>query len=245
MKSDIMGFLVIPALDIKDRKCVQLIGGDPSKKLIELDDPEEVAMEWQRLGAKRLHLIDLSGTIDESSVNQEIISRIIKSLEIPIQFGGGLRDLESAMKFLDLGAEKVILGTMALKNPEILKTLAEKYGRERIIVALDSKDGFVVIKGWQEKTSKRASEVAREFEPYASEVLFTNVDVEGQMKGINKEIIKEMVESTSMGVIVSGGITTLEDIKTSKNLGASGVVIGSSLYTKKIDFGKALGIQEL
>ena len=234
-----MAFLVIPALDLKDRKCVQLVGGDPKKKLIEEDNPLGIAEYWEDSGAGRLHLIDLDGAIVGRRLNEDIVKNIVERLEIPVEFGGGLRSIEDAGAFLDMGVEKIILGTMALKNPEVLEKLSEKYGTERIIIALDSKDGYVVIKGWTEGTGQRASEIVRRFEPYAAEVLFTDVDVEGQMAGVDEALIKEVIDATNLGVLVSGGITTIDDIKKVRNLGASGVVIGSALYTGKLYFEKA------
>jgi phosphoribosylformimino-5-aminoimidazole carboxamide ribotide isomerase len=239
-----MAFLVIPALDLKDRKCVQLVGGDPSKRLIELENPLEIAKEWESLGARRLHLIDLDGAIGGVRKNESIVREIVGELQIPVQFGGGIRSIEDARAFLDLGVERIILGTIAINNPEILKDLSEKYGRERLMVALDSKGGKVVVKGWTEKTKVRATDIAKRFEPYAGEVLFTDVDVEGRMKGINEKTLKGMVDSTSLGVIASGGISSIEDVKNAKKLGALGVVIGSALYTGKIDFEKARGLEE-
>jgi phosphoribosylformimino-5-aminoimidazole carboxamide ribotide isomerase len=234
-----MDFLVIPALDLKDGKCVQLVGGDPKKKLIEEDNPREIAEYWEGSGAKRLHLIDLDGAIEGARLNEPIVRKIVEEIEIPIQFGGGIRTLEDAAALLDMGVEKIILGTIAVNNPGALLELSEKYGRERIIVALDSKDGKVVVKGWTEDTGSRASDIIGEFEPYASEVLFTNVDVEGRMSGIDEDIIKEVADATSLGVLASGGITTIDDIKKAREAGASGVVIGSALYTGKLNFERA------
>ncbi|MFQ6105544.1 MAG: HisA/HisF-related TIM barrel protein, partial [Candidatus Hydrothermarchaeaceae archaeon] len=153
------------------------------------------------------------------------------------------RKIEDARLFLDMGIEKVIIGTLAVKEPDVVKMLAEKYGRERIIVALDSKDGKVVIRGWREKTGKRAEEIVKNYEECASEILFTNVNVEGLMKGIDENRINEIVNSTSLGVIVSGGIASIKDVKKVKKSGAAGIVIGSALYTKKIDFKEALKIR--
>lgn len=234
-----MEFLVIPALDLKDGKCVQLVGGDPEKKLIEEDNPLEIAEYWEDSGAKRLHLIDLDGAIEGARLNEPIVRKIVEEIEIPIQFGGGIRTLEDAITLLDIGIGKIILGTIAVNNPKSLSSLSEKYGRERIIVALDSKDGKVVVKGWTEGTGSRASDIASEFEPYASEVLFTNVDMEGRMAGIDEDLIKEVVDATSLGVIASGGITTIDDVKKARGAGASGVVIGSAFYTGKLQFEKA------
>jgi phosphoribosylformimino-5-aminoimidazole carboxamide ribotide isomerase len=230
-----MSFLVIPALDLKDGKCVQLKGGDPAKKLIELDNPIDIAKKWEELGAKRLHLIDLDGAIEGVRKNETIVKEIVRELQIPVQFGGGLRSIRDAMHFLDLGVEKIILGTLAVEKPDILSSLTEKYGRERIIVALDSKGKNVVIKGWTQVTDLRTTDIASAFEPYASEMLFTDIEREGRMKGINEEILSEIINATSMGVIVSGGISTIEDIEKVRRLGALGVVVGSALYFGKID----------
>ncbi|MFH1774436.1 MAG: 1-(5-phosphoribosyl)-5-[(5-phosphoribosylamino)methylideneamino]imidazole-4-carboxamide isomerase [Methanobacteriota archaeon] len=232
--------LVIPALDLKDKKCVRLIQGDPERKTIELENPLEIAKNWESLGAPRLHLVDLDGAIGGTRKNESIVREIIGELTIPVQFGGGIRSLEDARLFLDAGAAKVVLGTIAIQKPEIIEKLAEKYGRERIIIALDSRNGRVVIKGWTERTGIKAAEIVRKFEKNASEVLFTNVDVEGMMKGIDEKAVKEMVDSTSLGVIVSGGIASLKDIEKIKKFGAKGVVIGSALYTGKINYREAL-----
>jgi phosphoribosylformimino-5-aminoimidazole carboxamide ribotide isomerase len=232
--------LVIPALDLKDKKCVRLIQGDPERKTIELENPLEIAKNWESLGAPRLHLVDLDGAIGGTRKNESIVREIIGELTIPVQFGGGIRSIEDARLFLDAGAAKVVLGTIAIQKPEIIEKLAEKYGRERIIIALDSRNGRVVIKGWTERTGIKAAEIVKKFEKNVSEVLFTNVDVEGMMKGIDEKAVKEMVDSTSLGVIVSGGIASLKDIEKIKKLGAKGVVIGSALYTGKINYREAL-----
>jgi len=222
-------FLVIPALDLKDKKCVQLVQGDPSKKIVELEEPVSIAKHWEEKGARRLHLIDLDGAILGERKNEGIVKEIVKELSIPVQFGGGIRSLEDAMHFLDLGVEKIILGTLTIKSPEIVEKLEEKYGKERIIIALDSKQGYVAIKGWKKTTKIKATELAKKFESLVEEFLFTNIDVEGKMRGINEKIIKEVISSTKAKVIVSGGISSVEDVKKIKSLGAGGVVIGSAL----------------
>lgn len=239
-----MAFYVIPALDLKDRKCVQLVGGDPKKKLIEEDNPIEIARYWEESGAKRLHLIDLDGAIDGRRKNEALVREIVEELKIPVQFGGGLRTVEDARASLDMGIEKIILGTMAVNNPEVLEELTEKYGPERLIIALDSRSGRVAIKGWTEVTGQRASEIVEKFEPYVNEVLFTNIDVEGRMAGFDEKTTKEMIDATSLGVLASGGITTTEDIKRARDIGAAGVIIGSALYTGKLDFKTAKQLEE-
>ena len=238
-----MSFLVIPALDLKDGRCVQLVGGDPSRKLVELDNPVEVARRWEELGARRLHLVDLDAAIEGSEVNRPLVEEIITGLSIPVQLGGGIRSVAEARRFLELGAAKVILGTAALEKPEILQQISEEYGKERIIVAVDAKEGYVVVCGWRRKTRLRATEAARMYARYAEELLFTNVSVEGKMQGVDLKAVSEVVRATSARVIVSGGIASLEDIRKVKELGAFAVVIGSALYTGRIDFTEALKLE--
>ncbi|MFQ5800412.1 MAG: 1-(5-phosphoribosyl)-5-[(5-phosphoribosylamino)methylideneamino]imidazole-4-carboxamide isomerase [Candidatus Hydrothermarchaeales archaeon] len=238
-----MPFLVIPAVDLKDGKCVRLVQGDPARKTVELENPVDVAKRWETLGAKRLHVVDLDGALHGVRKNETIVKDIIRALEIPVQFGGGIRSFEDARNLLDFGIVKIILGTAAMEEPEFMENLKEKYGRERIIVALDSKAGRVVTKGWVKETGEQATEVAKRFEALASECLFTNVDVEGKVKGINVDVIKEMVNATTMGVIASGGVSSLRDLEAVKRAGAVGVVIGTALYKGKIDFEDALSLQ--
>jgi phosphoribosylformimino-5-aminoimidazole carboxamide ribotide isomerase len=233
-------FLAIPAVDLKDGKCVQLRQGLETDVLLELEDPIGVARRWESMGAPRLHVVDLDGAIKGARVNEGILREIVREVGVPIQFGGGVRRIADARELLDFGVEKIILGTMALEDPEALAGIVEKYGKERVMVALDSKGGEVVVKGWKAGTGIAAKEVIRKFEPYASEVLFTNVDVEGLMKGVNKGAVEEVVKASSLDVIVSGGISTVDDIKRIRSLGARGVVIGSALYTGKLDYREAL-----
>jgi phosphoribosylformimino-5-aminoimidazole carboxamide ribotide isomerase len=240
-----MSFLVIPAVDLKGGKCVRLVQGDPRHKTVELDNPVEVAQSWQKMGARRLHLIDLDGALLGERKNEKIVREIVSTLDIPVQFGGGIRSFEDACNLLELGIDKIIVGTAAMETPAILKKLSEQYGRDRIIVALDSKGGRVVTKGWVEETGERAASVAKSFEDFASEYLFTNVDVEGMIQGIKIDIIKEVVGSTKSRIIASGGISTLGDIQAIKDAGATAVVIGTALYKGRIDFKEALEREEI
>ena len=237
-------FLVIPAVDLKGGKCVQLRQGREDSVILELDDPVAVALRWERLGAPRLHVVDLDGALKEKRVNEGILREIVGRIGIPVQFGGGIRSPEDVGALLDLGVSRVIIGTLALENPKILEAISEKHGRDKITIALDSRKGKVVVRGWKKNTGLKPSEVARKFEPYASEVLYTNVDREGLMRGVAEEAIKEVVEATSMGVIVSGGVSTVEDVKKIKELGAKGVVIGSAIYTGKLDYRDALKVSK-
>ncbi|BAW31617.1 MAG TPA: 1-(5-phosphoribosyl)-5-[(5-phosphoribosylamino)methylideneamino]imidazole-4-carboxamide isomerase [Methanothermobacter sp.] len=236
--------LIIPAVDIKDGKCVQLVQGIPGTEQVIIDDPVGMAMKWEEMGANTLHLIDLDGAL-ETGRNLNIIKKIVKSLSIPVQLGGGIRTREYAQKLLDIGVERIILGTLAIKNPEIVKKLSDEYGSEHIMVSLDTKDSKVVIKGWTKKTSKEAPKLAKLFENKgAGSILFTNVNVEGLLKGVDIKPLTELVKTVKIPIIYSGGVTTIKDLKILKKTGVKGVVIGSALYKGKIDFKEALKYQD-
>lgn len=232
---------IIPAVDIKDKKCVQLVQGKPGSEQVVIENPVEVAKEWERKGASILHVIDLDGAFGDKEKNMEIIKKIINELNVPVQMGGGIRTKEDAVKLLEIGVDKVILGTVAIENPEIVEELSHEFGSERIIVALDSKDSKVVIKGWSEKTSKSAPEFGKIFEEKgAGSILFTNVDFEGLLKGFDTQPLLDLLESVNIPVIYSGGVTSIDDIKKISETDVYGVVVGSALYKGKIDFKEAL-----
>ena len=235
---------IIPAVDIKDGKCTQLVGGKLGTEKF-YGSPVESAMRWEERGAEILHVIDLDAALGTGSNLNEIIE-IKNSTNIPVQVGGGIRKYEDAKKLLEAGIDKIIAGTFAhedyfndLKN---LKKLKNKFGKERLIVAVDSKKGKVVIRGWQQSSDFFASEFVKNFEEVAWGFLYTDVDVEGRMKGVNLSGIKKVVSATELPVIVSGGISSAEDIKNIKEAGAYGVVLGKALYEEKILFEDLLKI---
>jgi len=233
--------LIIPAVDMKNKKCVQLIQGNPDKKHVELDNPPEIAKKWVNLGAEMLHLVDLDGAIDGKRVNDEFIEEIIKNSGVPVQIGGGIRSVSDALYFIEKGAEKVIIGTVAVQNPEVIKELSEIVGSEKIMVALDAKDGKVVIKGWKEKTEYTPVQMGKILEKMgAGSILFTNVDSEGLLQGINVTPTKELVDNLNIPIIASGGVTTIEDLIKLKEIGVYGVVVGSAIYKNMINLTDAI-----
>jgi phosphoribosylformimino-5-aminoimidazole carboxamide ribotide isomerase len=235
---------VIPAVDIKNGKCVQLVQGKPGTEQIIIENPEVVAQEWESKGAEILHVINLDGAFGNTSNNLEIIKKIIKTVSIPVQLGGGIRTVTDASNLLDIGVEKVILGTMAVENPENISEISKEYGSKRTIVALDSRDGKVVVKGWTEKTEKKAPELGVSLENKgAGGILFTNVDVEGMMSGFNMDPLNELLSAVDIPVIYSGGVTSLDDVKKLSETETYGVVIGSALYKGKINFEDTLKYQ--
>lgn len=236
--------IIIPAVDIKNGKCVQLVQGEPGTEQIILENPAEVALQWENRGAKRLHIVDLDGALG-SGENLPVIHEIMEKTSQPVQMGGGIRTVNDAKRLLDAGVDTVIIGTMAIKNPDIICELSDRYGSERICVSLDSRDNRVVTHGWTESTDKTPWEYAKIFEHKgAGSILFTNVDVEGLLNGIDPEPVKNLLNSVSVSVIYSGGITSPDDLKILSEIGTDYVVIGSALYKGLIDFEEALKYQD-
>jgi len=234
---------IIPAVDIKYGKCVQLVQGKPGTEMVKIDNPEKIAKNWEEYGAKNLHLIDLDGAINNKP-NLIAIKKVLDEVSIPIQLGGGIRDIDYAKNLLDLGVERIILGTMGIKHPETIEILSKEYGNERIMISLDSKDDKVLIKGWSENINRTSYGIAKEFEGLGSgSILFTNVDVEGLLSGVSLEPLIKLKKSVDIPIVYSGGVTSIDDLKKLKETKVEGVVIGSALYKNKIDFKEALKIQ--
>jgi len=235
--------MIIPAVDIKNGKCVQLVQGQPGTEQVEIDNPVEVALSWQNMGAKMLHLIDLDGAFGDNQRNQEIIKSMVTELSIPIQMGGGIRSIDDATKLLQTGVERVILGTLAMENQDVVTQLSNEFGSEKIIVALDSKDGQVVVRGWTEKTQQSVPEMGKIMEDAgAGGILFTNVDYEGLLEGFNIAPLNELLKAVNIPVVYAGGVSSIDDLKILSSTEVYGVVIGSALYKGKIDFEEALNL---
>lgn len=239
-----MDFEVIPAVDMRGGKCVQLVQGVPGSEIISLDDPLAVALDWVVKGAKTLHLVDLDGAIEGKRKNAPIIEGIVKACKekgVCIQVGGGIRNFEDVAALLKLGVSRVILGTAVLQDPELVRLLAGAFGSASITVALDAKNGKISIKGWTEECVQTPVEMGRKFEELgAGSLLFTNIDTEGLMQGVNPIPTKELVESVSIPVIVSGGVSSLQDLRILKETEAAGIVIGSALYTGRFTLEEAI-----
>ena len=236
--------IIIPAVDIKNSKCVQLVQGEPGTEHVIIDNPADVAVKWINKGAKRLHIVDLDGALG-SGQNINIVKEIVEKSTVPTQMGGGIRTMDDARKLLDVGIDTVIIGTMAIENPDIIEELSNEYGKDRICVSLDSKDNRVVTHGWTKFTDKTPLEYARIFQDKgAGSILFTNVDVEGLLNGINLDIAENLISNIDIPVIYSGGITSIDDIKSLKQINTEYVVIGSALYKGLIEFEDLLEYQD-
>ena len=241
-------FEVIPAIDLKGGKCVQLRQGRASDVIFSTNEPpEEIAKCWVALGARTLHIVDLDGAFRGTLVHFQQIKRILEAVhdacssKCKIQVGGGIRDYESAEKLLSAGVERVIFGTVAFRRPEVVRAVAEDFSKHRVMVALDARGGKVAVEGWQHTTEIGVREAAKHAESIgAGSILFTNIDVEGLMRGVNVSAIREVVRAVSVPVVASGGVSSVEDVLAVCDAGAAGVVVGSALYTGKIDFRSAV-----
>ncbi|HJH27406.1 MAG TPA: 1-(5-phosphoribosyl)-5-((5-phosphoribosylamino)methylideneamino)imidazole-4-carboxamide isomerase [Methanophagales archaeon] len=239
-------FELIPAIDLRDGRCVQLRQGKKEDEIFaSAENPVEIARGWVIQGARRLHVIDLDGAFQEEKNNLGVIKKIADAEGVrekaKIQVGGGIRSYETAVELLELGIDRIIFGTVALKSPYLIEQVANAFSPERVMVALDARKGKVAIDGWREVTGVNATEAAKQVERIgAGSLLFTNIDVEGLMEGVEQEIIAEFVSSVSIPVVIAGGVSSVEDIGKIKDAGASGVVMGSALYKGKIDFSELL-----
>lgn len=236
-----MNFAFFPAVDLRGGKCVQLVGGVPGTEVVALDDPLFQAERWVAEGADHLHIIDLDGAILGKRVNAPILKKMVKKLDLFIQVGGGIRSEEDVSEVLDIGVDRAILGTAALREPDIVSRLADRHGKERIMVALDVKKGDVTAEGWQKQMGRKAVELGRLFEKMgAGSILFTNIDVEGQQKGIDLEPTRNLVSSVGIPVVAAGGVTEIEDVLALRQAGAAGAVAGTAIYTGKLSVSRTL-----
>ena len=224
---------VIPAVDVMDHKVVQLVGGVPGSQQIVIPDPVSVAEMWIGKGADYLHLVDLDAAFDKES-NIPVFKRIIEELGVPAEIGGGIRSTETVDELVSAGADRIVVGTKAVKEPEWLAEIADRHPG-RIVLSMDTKGGSIAIKGWQESASRTVDEmfdIIRDM-PLAG-VLNTNVDVEGQRKGIDEAQARDFISRCPCPVIASGGVTSEEDARILADAGAEGSVVGLALYTEVI-----------
>lgn len=236
-----MPFDLFPAVDLRGGRCVQLVGGVPGSEVVSLEDPLAEAVRWADMGSSTLHIIDLDGAIQGVRINGPILQEIVETLDLFIQVGGGIRSREDAASLLGLGVDRVILGTAALARPDMVKELASDFGSERVMVALDVRRGKVTTEGWQRDLEEGAIELGLLFqERGAGSILFTNIDTEGQVRGIDPEPTRRLVEAVEIPVVAAGGVTTVEDLLLLRGAGAAGAVVGTAIYTGKLDFRVAL-----
>ncbi|NUB90222.1 1-(5-phosphoribosyl)-5-[(5-phosphoribosylamino)methylideneamino]imidazole-4-carboxamide isomerase [Haloterrigena sp. SYSU A121-1] len=231
-------FQVIPAVDMQDGEVVQLVQGERGTEKT-YGDPVDAARRWLDEGAEALHLVDLDGAFEGRRANGDAIDEVLETVDVPTQLGGGIRTADDAVDLLERGVDRVILGTAAVENPEIVAEISERHP-DSVVVSLDAKDGEVVVEGWTEGAGISPVDAAERYEELgAAAILFTNVDVEGQLEGVATEPVRELVAATDIPVIASGGVATLEDVRDLKAAGAAAVVVGSALYEGNITLEEA------
>jgi phosphoribosylformimino-5-aminoimidazole carboxamide ribotide isomerase len=236
--------LLIPAIDIKDGHCVRLEQGDMNRSTVFSEDPAAMAKHWLSKGARRLHLVDLNGAFAGKPKNEAAIKAILKAVgsDIPVQLGGGIRDLETIERLLDDGISTIIIGTAAVKNPGFLQDACTAFAGH-IMVGLDAKDGKVATDGWSKLTGHEVIDLAKKFEDYGAEaIIYTDIGRDGMLKGINLEATVKLAQSVRIPVIASGGLSSKKDIEALcavEDEGVMGVIAGRSIYTGDIDLTEA------
>jgi phosphoribosylformimino-5-aminoimidazole carboxamide ribotide isomerase len=233
---------VIPAIDLLAGRCVRLYQGDYQQSQVFNENPLEVALQWESQGATRLHLVDLDGAKEGTTVNLDIIKTIVETLTIPVQVGGGLRHRISVERLLNLGVERAILGTVAVENPELVTELCEAFPY-KIAVGIDARNGKVATKGWLETSTVEATDLAQQISNKAAAIIYTDISRDGTLIGPNFEALRELAKVTDIPVIASGGISSLTDLLSLlslESLGVNGVIVGKALYTGKVDLKEAI-----
>lgn len=239
--------LILPAIDLRNGKCVRLVEGKVENETIYSDNPGHMARQWQSQGAKMLHLVDLDGAFAGVPQNLDSVRQILAAIDIPVELGGGIRDMATVEMVLNLGVQRVILGSAAINNPALVQAACAKYS-ERIVLGVDAKNGMVAIHGWGETASKGAVDLALEMKDLGvSRVIFTDISRDGTHKGINIASTRELAEKTGLAVIASGGVSTLADIEAVKDIekyGVEGVITGKAIYDGTVRLEEAIAIAE-
>lgn len=232
---------VIPAIDLRDGRCVRLYQGDYDRETVFSDDPTSVALRWQELGAPRLHVVDLDGAATGVPANLEALRRICEAVSVPIQTGGGIRSLDSAARVLDMGAQRFILGTVAVEEPAIVEQACRRFGAEAVVVGVDARDGIAAVRGWRETTGVSALDLIRDMIGLGvRRFVYTDISRDGTLTSPNFAAIEEIAAGCEASLVVSGGVASAEHVERLASLGVEGVIIGQALYTGDVDLREAI-----
>ena len=235
---------IIPAIDLIDGKCVRLFQGDYKQETVFSDDPVSVAAKWESFGARRLHIIDLDGAAWGMPKNMEVIKAIIDRIKIPIQLGGGIRSRETARKLWDTGINRVIIGSIAIEDPELVGELCLE-NAEGVVVSIDSRDGMVAIHGWMKDTPTGTLELARQVKELGvKRILYTDIKKDGTLTEPGYDAISNLINTVGIPVIAAGGISHIDHLKRLAELGADGAVLGRAIYTGDVDLKQALALDK-
>ncbi|KAA0766917.1 1-(5-phosphoribosyl)-5-[(5-phosphoribosylamino)methylideneamino]imidazole-4-carboxamide isomerase [Bacillus sp. SH5-2] len=236
---------IFPAIDLKEGRCVRLYQGEFSKETVMNEDPVAQAIIFEKLGARRLHIVDLDGAIAGESLNLSVIERVCRAIRIPVQVGGGVRSLAAVEKLLLVGVDKVILGTAALYDKSFLEEAIRLY-KEKIIVGIDAKNGFVATRGWLDVSEISYIDLAKQMEKLGVQTLvFTDISKDGTLAGPNFEQLTSLQNSVDIRLIASGGVATIQDVRKLKAMNIYGVIIGKAFYEKTIDLEEVLQVTKL
>ena len=237
--------LIFPAIDIRGGKCVRLYKGDFDQETVFGDRPDEMARKWEAIGGEFLHLVDLDGARAGKSMNLDAVKRIIAAVDIPVELGGGIRTMENIDEVLALGVRRVILGSVAVKNPELVRTACQKYG-DRIVAGIDAKDGIVAVEGWGISGNVRVEALAKEMaKAGVKTIIYTDISRDGTLEGVNVEATARLARECGINVVASGGVKSIEDIKALlpyEKDGIEGVIVGKSIYTGSLDLAEAIKV---
>lgn len=235
--------IVFPAIDIRGGKCVRLTEGRFDKETIFADEPVDMAVRWENEGAEYLHLVDLDGALAGKPVNVEVIAAIVRSVRIPVQLGGGIRTLDTIAQLLEVGVKRVILGSIAVKQPELVAAACKKYG-DRIVVGIDARDGLAAVEGWGIAGGIGAEELAKKMaEVGVARIIYTDISRDGTLSGVNVPATAALAKASGISVIASGGVRDLSDIKAVKQAagdGIEGVIVGKAIYTGSLQLADAI-----
>lgn len=231
---------IYPAIDIKDGQCVRLFKGQFSDVTVYGDSPAEMAKKWESLGGEYIHVVDLDGALKGHGVNAEKIKEICNSVNVPVQTGGGIRTMEDIEAKLECGIDRVIIGTKAVADSDFVKRAVDKYG-QKIVIGIDAKDGMVAIEGWEKTSDFTAVEFAKKMVSIGVQtIVYTDIATDGTLAGPNVDAMAEMTKAVDADIIASGGIGSLEHIKSLVPTGVEGVIVGKALYTGKVDLTEAV-----
>lgn len=237
-------FIIYPAIDMRGGKCVRLVQGDYNQETVYGDSPFAMAKSFAEDGASWIHMVDLDGAKAKERINHEHVVRVAQELDVKVQIGGGIRTAEDVAYYLDRGVDRVILGSVAVNDPEFTKEMLAKYGGERVAIGLDARDGYVATEGWLETSEVKAVDLGKEMARFGAEVfIFTDISRDGMLTGPNIEACAVLAEATQKQVIASGGVSKLEDLtelRKYKHRGVSGVIVGKALYTNQFTLKQAL-----
>lgn len=236
--------LILPAIDLRGGRCVRLIQGRKDRETVYDDDPARVAHRWVEQGASFLHVVDLDGAFTGGSQNLDVVVRILQTVSVPVQLGGGIRSLHDIEHVLTLGVERVIIGTAAVTAPDIVAEAVNRWGAARLVVGIDARDGQVAVRGWEDGSSLTATEVARRVKRVGVErVVYTDIARDGMLVGPNVEATRRLAVESGLRVIASGGVSSMDDLHHLAKLGSDGVegvIIGKALYEGTIDLKAAI-----